>query len=1416
MGVKTRSQARAGDPSPSTNSARPLSPLLEFLTPPARHSSSLSDVRSPTPELDLGSSPRSAVDDADDADASGATSIHSSSSDEDSCCIDDEDLPTPLPSMDTILAEEADSRASGGSASSGSCEGLSAPGQLGVDGHALADLALPSVPLTRVGMLDAVGSTDPDTKTLIKLVTESCDKVTRPSPSQSPTPTLDLGDPAAAAATGVLLDSAHLPQRNLEDALVAAAGHDPAPPALTLGSVAEPSAALERRPLSAYKAHLDEELGSTSLLEAHVLALLAGRTEMLPRETTAGAGTLEDARWHRMEFLKSLSGMIRHYADPLVPLDMIVADQCSQLLERKLGSLHDKEVELQRRYKFHRLDIPSRFDYEMTVRPTLFTRAEGFCRVQESLYLERSKHLDTLLADAAAASSSARGQVQPPSSESGTDGMRVPDALPGARDGEASSSPTTDDSVPSRLSATERRLQRLEGFCSHDRDVGLIADKVEILNAQVLQILRTTQLSGSNREDSGQISGMGSRRPAGAAALPSGAASRRQAGTSARIAASSPEQQHTYTNRAGSGLIGDEGNRRQARDTVVTGARVRVLPAKTRTSGAASHHHDGASAGTVASHQDRRPASINTKAGPRLNSWSGSPRRAPEPHIFKEEWLRMFFVRPRGKLPRDALEDDGVRLYPQRVLPYKGVFALPTGPSAVTSQLVRGGASNAFILTFPTIAAADRFKDSWDDRGRFSYTGIYSVEWFRPKWFRDQPGVPSVSNRMPEAFHAARYVKERQGGDKTCAGVGLRNLGNTCFVSAALQTLRYLPSFTNALLAMPARRGRGDWLSLVQSFLAECSRGVSVVEPRKIVDCLGLLSRAFQPKTQHDAHEFLSRLLDAMHEVCLMEAGIHDAGGAATLVSRMLLPRLFRGQLRSRRRCDLCGFESSTLESVFDINLAINGVGVHSLEDAFRLFTAETSLDGESKWYCGQCKEHVCATHTMSLVHAPEVLLVQLKRFTTDSQGNPTKETKHVSYPLTWSVPVGASRETVEYELISLVAHHGDSIERGHYTATCREADGSWTNFDDERADANIAKTQVLDQQAYVLVYVQRGKSGSQAAHPESQVLSATSKSAQDSSPAQFRAGGSSQSGTKVLPHHRSQGMGPSRGEQPKGSSEKAFRARRDNAGRPRAAGPQRGSLKNRPTAQTHRSSQQANPRVGGDRRAGSQLRQERSRNQSSPEPMVAPAKRFQGGAPQHHTRAQQVQRSQERGPRLGSQENRAGQLQRKRRPSRDPCKERGHLNHNSKGTTGIKQKVSFTTKPMAAPVKGRRGGASQQQDVAQPVTPKRHPQVMFPARTPNGQHSRPAARPAAPWKFPAARPGTLFDFLNQEHSRRVIDTYSKAKSVSQIREGDTRSPARRQLDAELRTSSHGQPKSGKDAQQKEKARKGPTPRSSS
>jgi ubiquitin carboxyl-terminal hydrolase 10 len=236
---------------------------------------------------------------------------------------------------------------------------------------------------------------------------------------------------------------------------------------------------------------------------------------------------------------------------------------------------------------------------------------------------------------------------------------------------------------------------------------------------------------------------------------------------------------------------------------------------------------------------------------------------------------------------------------------------------------------------------------------------------------------------------------------------------------------------------------------------------------------------------QQDAEEFLGFLLQSLDDECTavlknstlpdQERRASSGSGAGedwlevgrkqkAAVSRSSGPnsfspisRIFGGSLRSEFRVP--GLKDSiTTEPYQPLQLDIGSPDVRNVVDALRGLTRPERLQGDFNSPRGK---DVTATKQVFIDTLPPVLILHLKRFQFDAEGNGTvKIWKKIGYPLELEIPREAlsrqKRQTYgddgmpKYRLISVVYHHGKNASGGHYTVDVRRQEGrEWIRIDD-------------------------------------------------------------------------------------------------------------------------------------------------------------------------------------------------------------------------------------------------------------------------------------------------------------------------------------------------------------------------------
>uniref|UniRef100_A0A8C4GW57 ubiquitinyl hydrolase 1 n=1 Tax=Dicentrarchus labrax TaxID=13489 RepID=A0A8C4GW57_DICLA len=161
--------------------------------------------------------------------------------------------------------------------------------------------------------------------------------------------------------------------------------------------------------------------------------------------------------------------------------------------------------------------------------------------------------------------------------------------------------------------------------------------------------------------------------------------------------------------------------------------------------------------------------------------------------------------------------------------------------------------------------------------------------------------------------------------------------------------------------------------------------------------------------------------------------------------------------------------------------------GHFTLEQCLNLFTKPEVLAPEEAWYCPKCQQHREASKQLLLWRLPNVLIIQLKRFSFRSFIWRDKINDMVDFPVRnldlSKFCIGQKEEMQQppiYDLYAVINHYGGMIG-GHYTAYARlpsdknsqRSDVGWRLFDDSTVTM-VEESQVVTRYAYVLFYRRR------------------------------------------------------------------------------------------------------------------------------------------------------------------------------------------------------------------------------------------------------------------------------------------------------------------------------------------------------
>ncbi|KAF9269250.1 hypothetical protein L218DRAFT_1072870 [Marasmius fiardii PR-910] len=353
---------------------------------------------------------------------------------------------------------------------------------------------------------------------------------------------------------------------------------------------------------------------------------------------------------------------------------------------------------------------------------------------------------------------------------------------------------------------------------------------------------------------------------------------------------------------------------------------------------------------------------------------------------------------------------------------------------------------------------------------------------------------------------------------------GLKNLGNTCYMNAPIQCLSASPPFARFFT-------EGRWKNAVNHVNPLGTKGRLTAAFAQIVHAMWGSELPYQTPTefrkticslnsqyigsdQHDSQEFLSFLLDGIHEDLnriLQRPSWNRTPEEEEELERLppqiaseqewaawkarndsIIVDYFQGQFRNQMKCLTCHKTSTTYNtfSILSVPIPHGRSGKVPLQRCLDAFFNTEVMEKDDAWDCPRCKTKQRASKQLSLARLPPILVIHLKRFEANGRFSdkidtfvdfPIKSLDLTSYmplPLPVGVDRGQSQGSPDdprtqlppyrYDLYGVTNHVGN-LSSGHYTAFVGSR-GGWIYCDDSVLKP-VDYKQVVSQKAYFLFY---------------------------------------------------------------------------------------------------------------------------------------------------------------------------------------------------------------------------------------------------------------------------------------------------------------------------------------------------------
>jgi ubiquitin C-terminal hydrolase len=173
------------------------------------------------------------------------------------------------------------------------------------------------------------------------------------------------------------------------------------------------------------------------------------------------------------------------------------------------------------------------------------------------------------------------------------------------------------------------------------------------------------------------------------------------------------------------------------------------------------------------------------------------------------------------------------------------------------------------------------------------------------------------------------------------------------------------------------------------------------------------------------------------------------------------------------------GFGLEMIQNITEKAMGFFGYGVqngNTLYDCFHNLLESEQLGANGQWFCQNCQKLADAIRKLDLYQLPQVLILQLKRFTYDLTNDTKITTKnHFQEVLDLEkfIKKNDTNKSSIYDLVAVLAHTGTLVS-GHYmTFARRSSNCCWYHFNDRHV-RQASLNEALASDAYVLVYERR------------------------------------------------------------------------------------------------------------------------------------------------------------------------------------------------------------------------------------------------------------------------------------------------------------------------------------------------------
>ena len=326
--------------------------------------------------------------------------------------------------------------------------------------------------------------------------------------------------------------------------------------------------------------------------------------------------------------------------------------------------------------------------------------------------------------------------------------------------------------------------------------------------------------------------------------------------------------------------------------------------------------------------------------------------------------------------------------------------------------------------------------------------------------------------------------------------VGLKNLGNTCFLNSCLQALSHTYELNKLLDSKTKLHDNSDGMILdewneLRKLIWENN---GVISPNKFVRSVQIVAEKkdrdiFTGWSQNDISEFLLFMMECIHNSISRSVTVNINGKNKNKLDTLAVKcythlkdtyakefseinEMFYGiQVTEILSTDKSINHSIKPEQYFMIDLPMPNKDKINIYDCFDLYTTEEQIAGENAWFNEKTNQKEDIVKRTRFWNFPDILVLTFKRFSFDGK---SKRGDKITFPLDnldlSKYVCGYKPNHFNYELYA-VCNHSGNVYMGHYTAFIKNYTNNWFLFNDETIQKVQNPQAVVTPMAYCLFY---------------------------------------------------------------------------------------------------------------------------------------------------------------------------------------------------------------------------------------------------------------------------------------------------------------------------------------------------------